>query len=109
MVIDTQKKIKMTVTMDVTIPQGLALRAMFDHWNWMANIGRSREVAFYVDGDGNFHPHVECKFNEEMPPLDDLLRNLAKRDESISGKDRFGYSMSLFDFDAIAWQIGHDE
>ena len=108
MIVNTQKKIKMTVTMDVTIPQGLALKAMFEHWNRLANIGSSREVAFYADGDGNFRPEVECEFSEKVPELTDELSELARIHADDSGKDRFGSPMALFDFDAISWKIGHD-
>lgn len=93
--------------MDVTIPQGLALKAMFDHWNRLANIGGSREVAFYADGDGNFRPEAECKFSEDVPELDDELRELARIGDDDSGTDRHGSPMALFDFDAIAWKIGY--
>ena len=96
----------MTVTMDVTIPQALALQAMFEHWNRLAGLGSSREVAFYADGDGNFRPRAQFEFSEEIPELDDELRNIAKRQPEDSGKDRFGSPMASFDFDSIAWRLG---
>ncbi len=104
--IDTHKKIKMTVTMDVTIPQALALQAMFEYWNGLGNAGATREVAFYTDGDGNFHPNAQFEFSEEIPMLNDTLRELALVDKDDSGTDRYGSPMALFDFDSIAWKIG---
>ena len=102
---DTSRKIEMTVTLNVTIPQALALQAMFDHWNSLSSMGSSRQVSFYVDGDGNFHTHAQCRFSEEIPELDNHLRDLAE----LSGKpsiDHTGSPMAAFDFDAIAWTLG---
>ncbi len=98
------KKIKLTVEMDVTIPQALALQAMFDYWNYLANIGSSRVVGFYVDGDGNFHP--KCKFNANQP-LPKLTEELAKRAQLKDTHDKFGNTV-VFDFDPIAWRINHE-
>ncbi len=100
---DTSKKIKMTVTMDVTIPQGLALQSMFNHWNRLAGMGASREVAFYADGDGNFHPKAECEFSEEVPELTSEMEEIACN--TRSGHDRFGRTLKLFDFDGLAWKL----
>lgn len=44
--------------MEVTEAQEIALKAMFEYWNFLSNVGSSRKVAFYVDGDGSFHPQV---------------------------------------------------
>lgn len=103
---DTNKKIEMTVTLTVTVPQALALQAMFDHWNSLSSMGASRQVSFYVDGDGNFHTHAKCKFGEELPELDNHLRDLAELSDDNAGKDRFGNPMVSFDYDAIAWRLG---
>lgn len=35
-------KIKMTVKMEATEPQALALQTMFEHWTSMGNTGMSR-------------------------------------------------------------------
>ena len=92
-------KLKMTVTLDVTVPQALALQAMFDHWNILGDIGSSREVAFFVDGDGNFRPRAECSFSEVIPELTDELSDSAKSEKKDGN--------FLFDFDSIAWKINH--
>ena len=98
----------MVVKMDVTIPQALALQAMFAHWNRLAGMGASREVAFYADGDGNFHPNCEVSYSEELGFTKeewDELHQLARVYYEDSGKDRFNEPMALFDFDSIAWRI----
>lgn len=90
----------MSVSMLVTPAQGLALQAMFDYWNQLSSQGSSRKVAFFVDGDGNFHPKCIVRFQgEEMPELTDELRKLAVIEE-YNG-DRF------YDFDPIGWKINH--
>jgi len=89
--------VKMSVYMEVTVPQALALQAMFDYWNELSGMGASRFVGFYCDGDGNFHPHAHCMFNEELPELTDELRAAAVQ------KDDEGDRM--YDFDGIAWKL----
>ena len=92
-------RIKMTVDMDVTVAQGLALQAMFKTWNKLASWGSSRMVAFFVDGDGNFKPHCEVSFSEAVPELTKELEEAAM----VYGKnndDRYE-----FDFDPIAWRL----
>lgn len=106
---DTSKRIEMVVTLDVTVPQALALQAMFEHWNSLSSMGSSREVSFYVDGDGNFHTHAKCKFSEEIPELDNHLRDLAELSDENSGKDIAGSPIATFDFDRIAWHLRHDD
>lgn len=106
---DTSKRIKMMVLMEVTIPQALALQSMFEYWNQLAGLGASREVAFYADGDGNFHPEAEYLFSEAVPELTDDLAKLAKVSYDDSGRDSYNRPQALFDFDAIAWRIGTDD
>lgn len=86
--------------MQVTPAQALALQAMFDHWNQLSAIGSSRQVAFFVDGDGNFHPECNVTFESgtNLPELTDELRKLAVADEGPNGE-------RIYDFDNIAWKI----
>ena len=96
---------KMKIEMDVTVPQAVTLREMFNYWNRLAGIGSSRYVAFYVDGDGNFHPHVTMSFSEELPELtkDELGHAVVEpRAYDVREGDRF------YDFDPIEW-ILHGE
>ena len=106
-------KVTMTVTMSVTVPQALALQAMFRYWNRLSSMGASREVAFFVDGDGNFHPDVKCGFAlgliDAVPELTEELEDMAKVSEVNSGTDKHGQPMALFDFDAIAWSMHEEE
>jgi len=96
------KKIKMYVEMEVTISQGLALQAMFEHWNFLSNMGSSRLVAFFVDGDGNFHPKVTTSFSEVIPELTKELKEKAMIG-TMEGEVPFGGAK--FDFDPIAWKL----
>jgi len=94
------KRVSMTVTMSVTPAQGLALQAMFEHWNFMDSAGMSRMIAFYVDGDGNFRPNAQISFSEPMPALTDEFRKI-----SIVAGENDGNL--YFDFDPIAWKLNH--
>ena len=90
-------KIKMTIEVQVTKPQALALQAMFEYMTYLGAIGSSREVAFFADGDGGFRPNCEFVFSEDIPPLSDKLKKLA------IAKNKGGNM--LFDFDEIAWSL----
>lgn len=90
-------RIKMTIEMQVTPVQGLTLQAMFEYWNQLSAMGGSRKVGFFVDGDGNFHPKCNVKFDGEIPELTDGLRQKAIAKDQ--GGDR------VYDFDNIAWEI----
>lgn len=92
------EKIEMIVRMEVTPAQGLALQAMFDHWNKLASWGCSRMIGFYCDGDGNFHPNCKIEFSENMPELTDELRKAASVEDD-------GNQTINFDFDPIAWRL----
>jgi len=100
------KRVKMTVEMGVTIPQGIALQAMFKHWNRLASWGSSRMVAFYVDGDGDFKPKCSVTFAEEMPELTEELEKAACVCEDASPDAGRQYQ---FDFDPIAWKLRDGE
>ena len=102
---DTSRRIEMTITLNVTVPQALALQAMFDHWNSLSSMGSSRQVSFYVDGDGNFHTHAKCKFSEEIPELDNHLRDLAELTDNGDTLSS-GSPLAAFDYDAISWTLG---
>lgn len=91
------ERIKMLVEMEVTKAQGLALKAMFEYWNTLSNIGSSRDVAFYCDGDGNFHPKCKVIFDGNIPELTDELRKLAVKTEHNGNR--------FYDFDNIGWKL----
>lgn len=91
-------RLEMTVKMQVTAPQALALQAMFKHWNQLASWGSSRMIGFYVDGDGNFKPHCEMAFSKPLPSLTADLEAAA-----VVADD--GNGTRNFDFDGIAWKL----
>lgn len=95
---DYHNRLTMTVAMQVTPAQALALQAMFNHWNRLASMGSSRMIGFFVDGDGNFKPKCEVAFSRPLPPLTDVLAKAA-----VASDD--GNHTLNFDFDAIAWLL----
>ena len=91
-------RIEMNVKLQVTVPQGLALQAMFNHWNNLAAMGCSRMIGFYVDGDGNFKPNCQCSFSGEVPELtEELVKACIVADDGNGAVD--------FDFDGVAWAL----
>ena len=93
-------RIRVAVYLTATVPQALALQAMFEYWNRLAGVGSSRRVAFYVDGDGNFHPDAQFVnlSMEKLPHLTDEMREAVV----VTGKESGDY---VFDFDPIAWML----
>ena len=91
------ERIKMTVEMEVTEPQALALQAMFKYWNYLGNVGGSREVTFYVDGDGNFKPRCSISFDND-------ILELTKEMEQISVVKDSGGNRT-YDFDRLGWKL----
>lgn len=96
------ERIKMTVEMEVTAPQALALEAMFIYWNQLASMGSSRKVAYYVDGDGNFKPKCKITYTPEgtLPELTEELKKAAIVEDKHGDR--------VYDFDPIAWRIRDD-
>lgn len=87
----------MTVEIEATPAQALALQTMFEHWNRFGSWGSSRDVAFFVDGDGNFKPRAKWSYSQPVPELTDEMRK-ACTEEFPSGDLRI-------DFDPIAWML----
>ncbi len=94
------KKIKMTVEMDVTISQGLALQAMFEMWNYLSSIGASKRISFFCDGDGNFHPKCKIIFDKQIPKLTEEIESLAVVKNTSQE--------IVYDYDPIAWKINNN-
>lgn len=94
---EMNKTVNFTVLMKVNISQALALKAMFEYWNQLSNLGSSREVAFYVDGDGNFHPQCEVITDVELPELTDELKKIIIR-RDVNGS-------RLYDYDGVDWHL----
>jgi hypothetical protein len=96
--------IRVAVYLTATIPQALALQAMFEHWNRLSRMGASRRIAFYVDGDGNFHPDAQFVnlSTEKLPPLTDEMREAAV----VAGKEN---GDRVFDYDPVAWMLRRRE
>ena len=97
---EEMKRIRMNIEMNVTEPQGLALQAMFEYWNYLAGIGASRHISFLVDGDGNFKPNCKVSFDEPMPELTEEIKELAVISENNRARK--------YDFDAVAWKLRDD-
>jgi len=92
------ERLEMTVKMQVTPAQALALQAMFNHWNLIANWGSSRMIGFFVDGDGNFKPKCEVMFSAPMPELTAELERAAVTSDDGNGTRNF-------DFDGVARRL----
>lgn len=91
------KKLEIVID-NLTEAQAIAIEEMLAIWQSLGNIGSSRYVAFFADGDGNFHPQV--KINGERP---------VHKSEEILGypvsERKMDYSTYWIDFDTIAWKL----
>lgn len=93
------ERITMHVDLQVTLPQALALKEMFEKWNRLSGIGSSNYVSFYVDGDGNFHPKIKVSFSHPLPEFtEEQLAEIHKL--APSRTDELKY-----DFDSIGWYL----
>lgn len=96
------KRIKMHIEMEVTVAQALALNTMFEYWNTLSSVGRSRRVAFFVDGDGNFHPQCQITCNPRLPFIErQVVKKLA-----IAADDN---GNRVYDFDELSSLISSPE
>jgi len=99
-------KITMNVKLQVTISQAVAMKEMFERWNFLSNIGSSRHVSFFVDGDGNFHPKVEITFSEGMPDFTEEQKEIIKQRAANENTEIVKIEKgNKFDFDNIGWYL----
>ena len=90
-------KIKLTVTMEVTAPQAYALISMFDTWDVYGQVGMSRDISFYVDGDGDFRPGCEITTTPALPKM--------PREQLKQAVIWENHGDLKFDYDPIAWSL----
>lgn len=86
-----------------TEAQALALQIMVERWNRLGGWGSSRFVAFYADGDGNFHPKATIEQPPEFRSLTDDMRKHAEKLHTSA--DPPLSELYLIDFDPIAWRL----
>lgn len=88
---------------NLTKAQELAVIDMFAQWSSNGGVGHSAYVAFYADGDGNFHPKILV--DGEKPKHYKMKSN-----GEWAGKEKDG--IYKIDFDLIArdlWRIEKDK
>lgn len=93
--------VKLTIKLDVTVPQALAIKAMFEKWNELSDLKSSRYVEFFVDGGGEFNTHCQVTCDGDLPELTLPIRELAL---VKSADGTFSY-----DSDPIYWALFHKE
>ena len=85
---------KIEIVIDnLTKAQLLALYQYFKNWKRLCNIGSSKNMSFFVDGDGNLHPDIHMK-----------LPGYITVDEILLAKECYG-GKSEIDFDKIAKEL----
>ncbi len=85
-------KTKMNIEINnITEAQKLAIESMLAVWENLGNVGSSRKVSFFADGDGNFRPKIL---------VDDQFAGqyILKNGKAVG--DDFN-----IDYDEIAWEI----
>lgn len=87
----------LTITLENIQPHdAIALIKMFEHMQYLGEIGSSRKCTFFADGDGSFHPKIKYKYPIQLPDVSDVVR--------LTGNNIFS-----IDSDDVAWKIYHDE
>lgn len=82
--------------------QAIAIKKMLDSWVSLGNVGSSRYVAFFADGDGDFHPDIKVKTSVPLPESERDIKWVHAKFEN-GNSDEVG----IIDYDAIAWEIYH--
>lgn len=77
---------------NLTEPQAMAIQEMFGMWMQLSGIGSSRNVSFFADGDGNFHPKISV--DGRAPTRCEIGGHWDKSEDTYS-----------IDFDEIAWAL----
>jgi hypothetical protein len=95
-----KKKIKMRIELEVTEPQALTLQAMFEYMHQLSGLGGSRYIAFYADGDGDFHPKPEITFDQPVRQLTDEMKKAAIVEDD--------HGHRKYDYDPIGWMLHED-
>jgi hypothetical protein len=91
-------RVSMSITIDnLTEAQRLAIVDMLAMWQVLESVGSSRDVTFYVDGDGNFHPDIRV---DGVPP------KACGSAEEVQA--RWRGDQYRIDYDEIAWKL-HDK
>lgn len=89
---------KVTIEIDgITEPQRIALEDMFATMVMLGNIGSSRWVCFYSDGDGNYRPKILIDGKEP-----EFTKLLTKDDKWVGGEYRI-------DFDLVSHRLRRDK
>lgn len=93
---------KLTLTFDeISEAQAITLVKMAKIMEYCGNIGTSRNVTFFADGDGDFRPKVSYESDGELgfekKPLEIDLNIWETMDK---------HSDFRLDYDSVAWQIG---
>lgn len=75
---ESEERHALTVRFENLRPsQVQSLRAMFERWETHGRLGASRDVSYYVDGDGPFHPEIQLTTTLE-DELTDIQRDVAE-------------------------------
>jgi hypothetical protein len=102
----SKERLEMTIKLQVTEPQALAVQAMLKCWNSLGSMGSSRYVAFYVDGDGDFKPKATWEFSKPVAELTPEMQEAAHIFAKLTKDQNPGsHSDHAFDFDPIAWKL----
>jgi len=96
-----EKKVDLTIKLpNIKLDHAAALVKMFESMKILGNMGGSRWVCFYSDGDGNFRPKPEFEFSNNEKDILEFSNLVNFWDEE---KDEY-----RIDFDAIAWKAYHN-
>ena len=79
---------------NLTQPQEEAIKTMLKLWEYLGNVGSSRKVSFYADGDGNFRPKIF---------VDDKKPEFYKFKDGRTYPKENEHGEYIIDFDDIAW------
>lgn len=89
---------KLKIEMDVTESQAITINQMIKQWNQLSSLGGSRYVAFFADGDGNFHPNGKVESEWDLKANEDL---------GVFAVEKYKEGVIYMDFDPVSCILSH--
>ena len=84
---------------DVSKAQAITLVKMAKIMEWCGQVGTSRNVTFFADGDGDFRPKVTYEATEDISYDNKLAIDI----DIMTAQEKS--SDFKLDYDSVAWQI----
>jgi hypothetical protein len=99
------EKLNLTIKLkDITKAQAITFVNFMKEMEHCGVMGRSRNIAFYADGDGNFKPKIE----HDLDVSDEEIKSYKECCERTM-TTKYGTKITAFDFDGVYCDLYTDK